>query len=88
MRIAHRQELDDQRLALFDVNACLFARRHPVKEDGRRQHAGVGVEALVFGELGKDTRIEQMRHHFTIIDRALDLLFELLPGTGEVGRWQ
>ena len=43
MRLADRQELDDQRLARLDLDRDFLARLQAVEEDRRRQDAGVGV---------------------------------------------
>ena len=85
VRVAHRQELDDQRLARLDVHADLLAGLHAEEERGRRQHAGVGVFVLVGGELGEDARVEQVRHHLALADGALELLLQLFARGGEIG---
>ena len=46
VRIADGQELDDQRLALFDVHADFIAGVHAVEEHRRGQHAHVGMFLL------------------------------------------
>ena len=43
VRIADGQELDDQRLAPFDVDGDFLARLVAVEETRRRQDAGVGI---------------------------------------------
>src|SRR5207245_8318619 len=85
VRVADGQELDNQRLALLDVYADFFAGLHAVEEDGRWQHAGVGILVLMAGELGEDPRIEELGDHVAVVDTALELLFQLAARGREIG---
>src|SRR5262249_29787548 len=85
MGIAHSQELDDQRLAAFDLDADLLACFHAVKEHRRGQGAGVGILLLVLGEFRIDARIQGESQKLAVVDASLDLVFKLLAGRGEIG---
>ena len=88
VRVADRQELDDQRLARLDIDAGFLARLHAVEEHVGRQNARVRIVALMFGEIGEHARIEQIGQHVAIGGRELGFLFEFLARFGEIGRRQ
>ncbi len=72
-------------LPVLDVDADFLARLHAVKEHRRRQHAGVRIACLVLGQVGKNTRVQQVTEQLTVVDWAMHQLLDGGPGGGEIG---
>ena len=88
MRIADRQELDNQGLARFDVDGRLFPRFETVEERRRGKDAGVGTGVVMVGEFLEHTRVKQVRNDFAAVGRTLELFGKMLGRGVEIGRWK
>src|SRR5262249_52937315 len=88
MRLADRQELDDQRLSLFDINGGFRPRFESVQKGRRGEDAGVRKNLPVLGEIFQNARIEQIRYDVAAAGGVAQFLFELLCGSLEVCRRQ
>ncbi len=88
MRIAGRQELENERLPWLDLNGDLFARGQAVKKHGRWQDADIRVSVAEFVVLHEYIRIEKITQEIVRANGVTYLPLELGGRFGEVDGFQ